>query len=197
MTDNLFEVDLTEGTATVPNTPIVVKKEEAPKVTVQMQIDSPRWLWDDIGHLQFHLDVDLDNIGPVVGRFQEVWQELAVEFDVAIPEHGGDTAAGGPPATDKQVAFLQRLGVAVPAGITKAEASDLIEKNASGSAYGGGQPATPAPAGTGDGPPATPKQVEYIRSLLKRTGRTEPQGLDGYTKSAASSLISELLKAGR
>lgn len=194
MTDNLFEVDLTEGTATVPITPIVVKKEGAPKVTVQMQIDSPRWLWDDIGHLQFHLDVDLDNIGPVVGRFQKVWQELAVEFDVAIPEHGGATAAGGPPATDKQVAFLQRLGVAVPAGITKAEASDLIEKNASS---GGGRPATPAPAGTGDGPPATPKQVEYIRSLLKRTGRTEPQGLDGYTKSAASSLISELLKAGR
>ena len=194
MTDNLFEVDLTEGTATVPNTPIVVKKEGAPKVTVQMQIDSPRWLWDDIGHLQFHLDVDLDNIGPVVGRFQEVWQELAVEFDVAIPEHGGATAPDDPPATDKQVAFLQRLGVAVPAGITKAEASDLIEKNASS---GGGRPATPAPAGTGDGPPATPKQVEYIRSLLKRTGRTEPQGLDGYTKSAASSLISELLKAGR
>lgn len=188
MTANLFEVNLTGEGQNVESPPTTEKAKEV-AVLVQMQIDSPRWLWDGIGHLQFSLDVDLDELTPIIGRFQQVWQELAVEFDVPIPEAGEASAAGEPPATEKQVAFLKRLGVAAPAGITKSEASELIERNTSS--------ATSAPAGTGDGPPATPKQVEYIRSLLKRTGRAEPQGLDGYTKSAASSLISELLKAGR
>ncbi len=189
MTDNLFDVDLMGEDMSIRG----VAKEET-GLKVGMQIDSPRWLWDGVGHLQFHLEVELDSITSVVARFQQVWQELAVEFDVQIPQPGDDNAsAGGVPATDKQLAFLRRLGVEAPAGITKDAASELIERNT----VGPGGPGKSVPAGTGDGPPATPKQIEYIRTLLKRVGRNEPQGLDGYTKSAASRLISELLKAGR
>ena len=44
------------------------------------------------------------------------------------PERHGQAPAAVEPATEKQIAYLDKLGVQVPAGLTKFEASRLIDQ---------------------------------------------------------------------
>jgi hypothetical protein len=53
-------------------------------------------------------------------------------------------------------------------------------------------PATSQPSGTGSPRPASEKQLNAIRAMCKKAGRTLPAGLEGFTAAQASETIQKL-----
>jgi hypothetical protein len=128
-----------------------------------------------------------------------------------VKTQGGGSAAekdpahwvtGDEPMTGPQASYLETLahqaGEEVPQGLTKAQASDEIERlQSSGSDPAGSPTRQERPTDqwvTGDEPMTRP-QASYLETLAQQAGVEPPTGLN---KSEASRAIEELqAKAGR
>ena len=72
----------------------------------------------------------MDDDVTAVALVQEIGKDLRVEKMRGFPDTtvASINTDGEPLATSKQIGFLRRLGVEVPAGLSKVEASRLIDE---------------------------------------------------------------------
>lgn len=108
---------------------------EAPPTHHNMEVDSPKELWDAFGHIKlyFHVDPALgaDGVSAQVGACIDLWAELKEEYADEIAEQAEVANAISP----AQIAFIKRLcdeaDEDLPEGfedLGKEEASQLIQE---------------------------------------------------------------------
>jgi hypothetical protein len=179
----------------------VVEAAPVPSDCCEMVVDSPKKLWDAIGHIQFkHTVTDWEDamnyMDQVVGFWAAVEEHFAPLFEVADK------------ASPAQLNLLKRLfGDKYSedfANLSKEEASAKIDEQmkATGSGSSTSAPAkssgydwkakkapASAPAGKPDGNPASEKQLGFMETLARRLKVSLPEDYKLFSSPEASAWI--------
>ena len=165
-------------------------------------VDSPKMLWDGIGHIQFKFTVlSLEEADAKLNEVVGFWQ--------AVKEKYADLINQPAPMTQAQKAYLEKLfGIPLPAGMesfSKEEASAKINEeqkaqnkqklegqrqNDSGSKYSYTKNQTPFQA-DGDKKPASERTLKFMESIAKRKNLQLSKGYQFMSQSEASAWIKE------
>jgi len=165
-------------------------------------VDSPKALWDGIGHIQFKFTVfSLEEADAKLDEVVGFWQ--------AVKEKYTDLINQPAPMTQAQKAYLEKLfGIPLPAGMesfSKEEASAKIDEeqkaqnkeklegqrqNDSGSKYSYTKNQTPFQA-DGDKKPASERTLKFMESIAKRKNLQLSKGYQFMSQSEASAWIKE------
>jgi len=192
--------------------PVTPTKECCEDERYNMVVDSPKELWDVVGHLNlsFHVDSWKDVQERVEGC-AELWDSIRETYADRIAAMAEEAAKASP----SQVTFIRQLSetlgedVADIAAMTKEEASAMIEALiAKRDAQKGRPAATPperapylataqatrAPSsgfsrGGGGTKPMSDKQAKLIQDLCGRGNMNLPDGFDTFTSTQASAFI--------
>ena len=189
------------------------KEEEVETVAHQdmydVAFDSPKDLWDALGHVQIKRYVPSGALIEEWGNILLVWQQAREAFADVIQA----ARAEGNRATDAQVTLVQQLAsqTGTPVNVdqikqaSKSDVSNLIQAmkqqvaSTQPQATVTGTPQTvqplgPAPTvyGGGGAGGISASQVNYITILCKKKGLQVPPNIMGMKSSEASQLISQL-----
>ena len=164
-------------------------------------VDSPKALWDGIGHIQFKFTVlSLEEADAKLDEVVGFWQ--------AVKEKYADLINQPAPMTQAQKAYLEKLfGIPLPAGMesfSKEEASAKIDEEQkaqnkeklegqrqnAGSKYSYTKNQTSPQAG-GDKKPASEKTLKFMESIAKRKDLQLSKGYQFMSQSEASAWIKE------
>ena len=166
-------------------------------------VDSPKMLWDGIGHIQFKFTVlSLEEADAKLDEVVGFWQ--------AVKEKYTDLINQPAPMTQAQKAYLEKLfGIPLPAGMesfSKEEASAKINEeqkaqnkeklegqrqNDSGSKYSYTKNQTPPQGWDGDKKPASERTLKFMESIAKRKNLQLSKGYQFMSQSEASAWIKE------